>query len=469
MASQAPQKVSLTRIYLDPENPRHETLPDELSIIKHLISKEKVRALAKSIAEEGGTSPIELIALVQHPKVKTGYVVVEGNRRICALKLLQDPDKAGSEKEKRYFANLAQGMQHAINKVNAMVFDSRDTARRWFALRHEGEQDGVGTKAWDADQKTRFSVRTQGKNPNAQALLVLDYARQHQLLNAQEVAQLSITTLTRYLSNPVMRHALGLADGNTLDIQVPDVEFERALTRFLRDALTPQTSGVTSRTSATQRKAYAATLVREGVAATTFGGPRRAPRSGSYIPTSPSSNSTHSQAPANSPASPTAEAAPPAMNADGAATPGVRDNRNPDKRSYVIASSFRVPIKNKQLKRLFDELKKIDALQFSFAATYLLRAVLENGIAAYLKSKSITPHGKLHEKYKQLAAQLQTEGMTDRELKFLRTIAQNGADDAFSPDTLGHYIHGGAVPAVNYAMRYWDNMESIMARVLKGL
>ncbi|MEN9376597.1 MAG: hypothetical protein RL710_1754, partial [Pseudomonadota bacterium] len=217
MANQAPQQVSLTRIYLDPENPRHETLPDEPSIIKHLVSKEKVRALAKSIAEEGGTSPIELVALVQHPKVKTGYVVVEGNRRICALKLLQDPDKAGSEKEKRYFANLAQGMPHAINKVNAMVFDSRDAARRWFALRHEGEQDGVGTKAWDADQKTRFSVRTQGKNPNAQALLVLDYARQHQLLNAQEVAQLNITTLTRYLSNPVMRHALGLADGNTLD------------------------------------------------------------------------------------------------------------------------------------------------------------------------------------------------------------------------------------------------------------
>ena len=181
---QAPQQVSLTRIYLDPENPRHEKLPDEPSIIKHLISKEKVRALAKSIAEEGGTSPIELIALVQHPKVKTGYVVVEGNRHICALKLLQDPDKAGSEKEKRYFANLAQGMLHAIDKVNAMVFDSRDAARRWFALRHEGEQDGVGTKAWDADQKTRVSVRTQGKNPNAQALLVLDYARQHQLLNA---------------------------------------------------------------------------------------------------------------------------------------------------------------------------------------------------------------------------------------------------------------------------------------------
>jgi len=259
------QTVLLSRIYLDPENPRHETLPDEPSIIKHLVAKEGVRPLAKDIAEAGGTSPIELIALVQHPKVKNAYVVVEGNRRICALKLLQDADKAGNEKDKRYFANLGQNMPHAIHKVSAIVFDSRESARRWFALRHEGEQDGVGTKAWNSDQKTRFSVRTQGKNPNAQALLALDYARQYGLLSAQEIGELSITTVTRYLSNPVVRHALGLADGNTLDILVPDAEFERALQRLLRDALSPQTSGVSSRTTATERKAYAATLNRDGV------------------------------------------------------------------------------------------------------------------------------------------------------------------------------------------------------------
>lgn len=456
MATQSPQPISLTKIYLDAENPRHESLPDEPSIIKHLVVNEKVRALAKNIAEAGGTSPIELIALVRHPRVKNGYVVVEGNRRICALKLLQDPDKAGNEKDKRYFTNLAQGMEHAISKVNAMVFDSRGEAQRWFALRHEGEQDGVGTKAWDAQQKSRFSVRTQGKNPNAQALLVLDYARQYNLLSAQDIAELNITTLTRYLSNPVLRHALGLADGNTLDILVPDAEFERALTRFLHDALAPETSGVSSRTKAHDRKAYAERLTREGVAATTFGGERHAPRTGSGPQVAP-------------PDKPVPPGTTPPEGDKGTATPpGVRDNRNPDKRTYVIAPSFRVHIKHKQLKRLFDELKKIDALQFSFAATYLFRAVIENGIAVYLKSKSITPHAKLHEKFKQLAAQLKSEGMTDRELKFLRTIAQNGQDDPYSPDTLGHYIHGGATPASNYAMRYWDNLEAIMDRVLKG-
>lgn len=454
------QTVLLSRIYLDPENPRHETLPDEPSIIKHLVAKEGVRQLAKDIAEAGSTSPIELIALVQHPKVKNAYVVVEGNRRICALKLLQDADKAGNEKDKRYFANLAQNMRHAIHKVSAIVFDSRESAQRWFALRHEGEQDGVGTKAWNSDQKTRFSVRTQGKNPNAQALLALDYARQYGLLSAQEIAELSITTVTRYLSNPVVRHALGLADGNTLDILVPDAEFERALQRLLRDALSPQTSGVSSRTTATQRQAYAATLNRDSVAATTFGGARHAPRTGGAPGPLPTLN----------PASPALPGTAPPSNAGVLAPiPGVRDNRNPDKRTYVIPPSFKAHIKHKPLKRLYDELKDINALVHSFAATYLLRAVMENGIAAYLKSKNVTSKKELHEKYKQLVTQLQSEGMTDRELKFLRTIAQNGRDDPNSPDTMGHYIHGGATPPANYAIRYWDNMEAVMTRVLSGV
>lgn len=135
----------------------------------------------------------------------------------------------------------------------------------------------------------------------------------------------------------------------------------------------------------------------------------------------------------------------------------------------MIPPSFKAHIKHKPLKRLYDELKAINATVHSFAATYLLRAVIENGIAAHLKSKNVTPHEKLHEKYKQLVTLLQSEGMTDRDLKFLRTIVQNGRDDPNSPDTMGHYIHGGAMPPANYAIRYWDNMETVMARVLKGV
>lgn len=447
--------VSIGKIYLDPENPRHEMLLDEPSIIKHLVAKEQVRALAKDISEAGSTNPLDLVALVCHPKVKNGFIVVEGNRRICALKLLADPDKAGTEKDKRYFSNLAQNMPTRISKIQSAVFSSRDKARRWFTLRHDGEQGGVGTKAWDASQKTRFSLRNSGKSPNTQALLIIDYAKQRGLLSPELLEQLSVTTITRYLSNPVFRHAMGLHDGSSLQISVPDAEFERALARFLGDSLNPDT-GVSSRTSAGDRKAYASRLQQEGVAATSFQAAPHVP--GTVEPYAPAP--APDLAPPAQPASPPLEGPP----AAGAA----RDNRNPDKRKYVIPSGFSARIKDNTLKRLYDELKKIDATEFSFASVYLMRTVLEKSTILYLRGKRINPKADLHHKLGQLAEVLKLEGMTDKELKFLRTISSS-IDNQHSADSIGYYVHGGAVPAPNYAFRYWDNIEHIMQRVLNAV
>ena len=99
-------------------------------------------------------------------------------------------------------------------------------------------------------------------------------------------------------------------------------------------------------------------------------------------------------------------------------------------------------------------------------AVYLLRTVIEKSAVLYLKSHRISPKIELHEKRGQLADRLEKDGMTARELKFLRTVARNGKDDPHSPDTLGHYVHGGAVPQKTYVTRYWDNIEPVMQRVL---
>lgn len=143
-----------------------------------------------------------------------------------------------------------------------------------------------------------------------------------------------------------------------------------------------------------------------------------------------------------------------------------RDLQHPDRRRKVISTRFATKIKDKVLRRLYRELKDIDAVDFTVAATALFRSVLEKSTSLYLFSKGITPDSKLDEKLKQLAKQLSTEGMKDRELKFLRTIATNGKDGDYAPDTLGHYIHGGAIPTPTYVFRYWDNMEHILRHTL---
>ncbi len=453
-----PKTIALSKIYLDPENPRHEALPDEQAIIHYLVAQEQVRKLAKNIAEAGSLSPLEPIAVIQHHKVKSGYTVVEGNRRICSLKLLADPDKAGTENDRRHFSNLAKGMGKNISRVQAIVFETREAAMRWFSLRHRGAQEGAGTKTWDSEQIARFNLRTNSRDPNLQALLLIDYAKSQKLLSPEDINQLSITTLTRFLSTPIFRHHIGLANRNDIKINVPDSEFNRALTRFLSDSIDPG-SDVHSRTTSADRKAYASQLVKDGVAAVSHVRASHTPGESSYM------DEPAQQEPMSDSAAPGSKAEGATGTQHATANP-TRDQQHPDRRRKVILSTFSAKINDKILRRLYRELKDIDAVDFTIAATALFRSVLEKSTSLYLQSVGVKPDSKLDEKLKQLAKQLSTEGKGDRELKFLRTIASGGRDGDYAPDTLGHYIHGGATPTPAYVFRYWDNMEPILRHTL---
>ena len=159
--AQIPQIIKLRQIYIDLNNPRHDPQESEHDAIQLLIAKEDIRALAKHIAEIGSTSPLDLMAVIPHAKVKDGFTAAEGNRRLCALKLLADPDKAAKVIDKRYFEKLKQQMgASTIAEVQAVTFASMDTARQWVELRHDAPA-GVGTKKWDAEEKARFNK--QGK------------------------------------------------------------------------------------------------------------------------------------------------------------------------------------------------------------------------------------------------------------------------------------------------------------------
>lgn len=435
------KEVELSRVYLDNDNPRHDPIDNEPDIINYLLKKENVKPLARHIAEAGSMSPLERLAVVAHPKVKGAYIAAEGNRRICALKLLSDPDKAHLMADKNYFRNLAKKIGTIPSTLEAVVFSDMEYARPWISLRHEGEQGGVGTKAWNPDQKTRFHTQGGGKsNPNIQALLLKQYAGKKRLLTQEQLGTVSLTTLTRYLSNPVFRDSLGLTDNKTLNISVPEDEFDRVVKRFLSDTL-DEDSGVNSRTNAEARKAYAETLRAEGIAPSTRG-------------ITPYDVSAGPQPPAPKPA--------------GKDQPQRRNNRSPDERKTVIPKQFSTHIKDKVLKRLYDELRDLDAEEFSFAATYLLRAVIEKTATLFLQQQGKGVEGQLHVKLERAAKLLAANGMSDKELKVLR-IMSTDKDSRYSPDTIGHFVHGGAVPTHTQSIRLWDSIEPVMAVLFSKL
>ena len=75
---------------------------------------EQILPLAEDICDRG-LSPLERLAAIPHPTLDGHFVMVEGNRRLCSLKLLRDPAKAPVA-DRKAFKKLAERKPgHALN------------------------------------------------------------------------------------------------------------------------------------------------------------------------------------------------------------------------------------------------------------------------------------------------------------------------------------------------------------------
>ena len=99
-------EIRIQKIYLDNNNPRHDPIDNEPSLIAHLVAHEQVKSLAEDIVRQGMMNPLDRLAVIPHLSAKGAFVVAEGNRRLCALKLLHDPDKAQNEVTRKLFASV---------------------------------------------------------------------------------------------------------------------------------------------------------------------------------------------------------------------------------------------------------------------------------------------------------------------------------------------------------------------------
>lgn len=247
--------VEIGRIFLDLENPRHEPYENEAQVIDYLCRYENVMPLAKDIAANG-LNPLELLAIMpdgpSRKGVKQSYIVAEGNRRLCALKLLADPDRAPANMRKTFEA-LADSWS-GLEELTCRVFSDRDAVRMWLSRIHEGEQGGVGRKKWNADQTARFS----GDTKNKVALGILDYAETQGFITAED-RKGKLTTVQRYLANSHVREALGIdsSDANNICRIRSKPDFDLLIRKFLGDLARGY---VNSRTTREQHVAYAREL-----------------------------------------------------------------------------------------------------------------------------------------------------------------------------------------------------------------
>lgn len=150
MAATGHKNRSIKRLHLDLRNPRlgRPSVDTEAEAMARLLKEfgTKIIGLARSIAEHG-LNPTESWAIV-HEDNK--YVVLEGNRRLVACRLLDNPRKAPDPETAATFERIKRGVRTTGSYLNpsCVEFEHRADARYWIHLKHHGAGSGEGTAAW---------------------------------------------------------------------------------------------------------------------------------------------------------------------------------------------------------------------------------------------------------------------------------------------------------------------------------
>lgn len=234
------RQLEIADLLLDLENPRITKAGGQNDALQKIIDDQDVKlvALAESIVEEEGLNPMDRLLVIKSSGAKGKYVVIEGNRRLAAIKILHSPAvltglEVRSPIQKR-FEELANNFEVAtVEPMDCFEVKDRAEGATWIHQRHTGENEGRGIVDWNAVATRRFT----GRDP---ALQALDFVTTHGGLSDEEKkaieARFPITTLDRLLSTPAVRAKIGVDIKNQkLLTNLPADEVMKALRRMVRD------------------------------------------------------------------------------------------------------------------------------------------------------------------------------------------------------------------------------------------
>ena len=157
-AQENPVRINLSDLYVDAENPRRsiaEVDLDQRALVEELYQRYDISDLLASLCNNGYFSEEPLIAIprdVDEAGQQT-YTVVEGNRRLAALKILMDDDFQGIANP-RLIPEIPDSVRPTLDPVPVKIYATRDEVMPYLGVRHI-----AGTKPWDALAKATYVAR----------------------------------------------------------------------------------------------------------------------------------------------------------------------------------------------------------------------------------------------------------------------------------------------------------------------
>lgn len=168
--------IEVQQLLLDPDNPRLESVTTgstQEELVKAMWKEMAVSEVALSIAENGffREEPLFAIPAPKHfassekrlagDQNKPRYIVVEGNRRLTAVKLLAD-DELRTRVRATDLPTITPTRREKLNRLPVSIYPDKESLWEYFGFRHVN-----GPKEWDSLSKAAYIahvVRNFGKS-----------------------------------------------------------------------------------------------------------------------------------------------------------------------------------------------------------------------------------------------------------------------------------------------------------------
>ncbi|XXF75297.1 hypothetical protein P2318_19730 [Myxococcaceae bacterium GXIMD 01537] len=467
------KEFRITSLVFDAKNPRvpaSEQTPSERDIIAGLIEHEHIHELARKIADRGGLYPSEKLVVVEEDGEK---VVVEGNRRLAALKLLDEP-KLAPETKVKYFQSLKERLpSQALEKVAVVIAPSRRAAAPLIADRHTESP----IKKWVRIQQARFlrslidtehDIEEVARQLSMTPSEILETLRNDTMLqvalamplskDVREVVQdprrFNYSILERLLDNAAVQKFLGITfteDGGIAGA-IDEAEFKRGYTRLVSDIA----KGAENTRTLNSKEDINRYL-------TGFGEdtPNRQKKGGF---------SSESLLAAN------AESSDQTKKRKVAAPKRTASYATPRDSQRLVPRSFKAKLGSRRIKEIFSELSKLKVSEHPNALAVLLRIFLELLVSDYLDTT-----GKINEllettkakekgpKWYPTLKQMLAHVLKDPDIKLpplpRKALNKMLADDDhyLSIDHLDAFVHNRHVlPSERDLRGVWDKLEPLL-------
>ena len=367
-------QINVTSLHLDPNNPRIPDFGRELSqreLISDLVENDKVLELAKNIVDNG-YYPDQSLIIVEEDKKK---YVLEGNRRLGALKLLLSPEIAPTDWERRFRALSNRIGPNSIKKVKVIRAPSRDAAAPIIMSKHTQRQ----IESWSPLMQAKFyrnlvkrglTIKEIAEEYNIQPSEISDALQRYTMYavacsldlpedvarKVQNPREFHITNLDRLYKNSKVTKFLGVSfdENKRLVGQVDVNEFKKGYTKIITDIAE---GNVTSRILNTTEAMDEYLL--------TFGQERpNLKKKGSF------NSDTLLK-----------------MRTPKTLVPPSTTKRKPRPKPIpraLIPSSFQCDVNNQRINDVFNELKKLPVAQLPNAVALMLRSLIEMSLGYYL-------------------------------------------------------------------------------------